>query len=147
MDKVFQILIVFGLVILLIQRFIKGKVAQYIPYDFIIRLRPPLSAEVEGRMIAAERVDVEGVIGDKADEERVVGDETDVVGFEMVRDDLLFYYRATGSLTIYRRSRQGRNKELQEIAVPVDCSTMAMDPLENRLYFEAGGYWFVYGMV
>lgn len=127
MDKVFQILIVFGLVILVIQRFIKGKVAQYIPYDFIIRLRPPLSAEVEGRLIAAERVDEDGV------------------GFEMGRGDLLFYYRATGSLTIYRRRPQGRNKELQEIAVPVDCSAMAMDPLENKLYFEAGGYWFVYG--
>lgn len=125
MDKVLQILIVFGLVILLIQRFIKGKVAPYIPYDFIMRLRPPLSVEVERRLIPADPVD---------------GD-----GFEITRGELLFYYQATGSLTIYRRRPQRRNKELQELAVPVDCTAMAMDPTENKIYFEAGGYIFVYG--
>lgn len=120
MDKVLQILVVFGLVMLVIYRFIRGREPLYRPYEFLARLRPPLQAEVEQRMVLAE-------------------------GYGLETDTMYFEYRAEGSLTIYRRRPQGRNKEVQEIAVPVDCTSIAMDPLENKLYFEAGGYWFVYG--
>jgi hypothetical protein len=125
MDKVIQILIVFGLVVLLIYRFIRGKGPHYLPYDFILRLRGPLGAEVEARLIVADRVDGEG--------------------FEASRDELLFCYRSTGSLTIYRRNQEGGARQMQELAVPADCAAMAVDPVENKIYFEAGGYWFVYG--
>ncbi|HVS94827.1 MAG TPA: hypothetical protein VHE54_00020 [Puia sp.] len=125
MDKVFQILIVFGLVTLLIHRFIRGKGPQYLPYDFLVRLRPPLSAAVEQRLDPADPVDAEG--------------------FELEKDDLLFSYRMTGSLTIFRRRPQGGKREMQELAVPIDCTAMAIDPTTDKLYFEAGGYWFVYG--
>ena len=125
MDKVLQILLVFGLVTLLIHRFIRGKGPQYLPYDFLVRLRPPLAVGVEQRLHIAEPVEGEG--------------------FELEKDDLLFSYRLTGSLTIYRRRQQGGKREMQELAVPVDCTAMAIDPTNNKLYFEAGGYWFVYG--
>ena len=120
MDKIFQIVIVFGLILLFVYRMIRGREPSFRPYEFIIRLRAPLPAEVEQRVLPAEDNRLE-------------------------KDDLLFDYRAEGSLTIYRQRKQGRNKQLQELAVPIDCTAMAIDPIENRLYFEAGGYWFVYG--
>ena len=126
MDKVFQILIVFGLVMLLIYRFIRGKAPQYLPFDFIMRLRPPLDAEVEQRLIAGEGVEE---------------------GYELATEELFFSYRVTGSLTIYRRMAQGRNRQVQVMAAPLNCTAMAIDPAENKLYFEADSYIFVYGQV
>lgn len=127
MDKVLQILIVFGLVILVIYRFIRGKTPPFVPFDFVMRARPPLSVEVEQRLIPGE-----GAGGE---------------GYELETEEYLFSYRATGSLTIYRRLTQGRTRQLQELAVPLNCSAMAIDPVESKLYFEADGYIFVYGQV
>lgn len=123
MDKVLQILVVFGLILLVIYRFIRGREPSYRPYEFVARLRPPLSPEVQQRLVTAEAGE----------------------GYQLEMDTLLFYYRAEGSLTIYRRRQQGRGRQVQELAVPVDCTAMAMDPVENKLYFEADGYLFVYG--
>jgi hypothetical protein len=53
---------------------------------------------------------------------------------------LRFAYKAEGSLTIYWRA-----KEMQWLAAPLDCTAMALDPEDGRLYLEAGGYLFVYG--
>jgi len=123
MDKVFQILIVFGLVTLFIYRFIRGREQSYRPYEFILRLRAPLAVEVEQRLIIA------------AAEE----------GFRLETEHLLFHYRPEGSLTIYRRRPQGRDREVQEMAVPVECTAMGIDPVEGRLYLAADGYVYVYG--
>ncbi|HEV9037516.1 MAG TPA: hypothetical protein VGQ51_12870 [Puia sp.] len=120
MDKVLQILIVFGLILLFVYRMIRGREQIYRPYEFIIRLRAPLPAEVELRMVLAEDNRLE-------------------------TDTLFFDYEVEGRLTIYRRRQQARGRQVQELAVPVDCTAVAMDPVENKLYFEAGGYWFVYG--
>jgi hypothetical protein len=57
---------------------------------------------------------------------------------------LVFCYSAVGRLTIFR---QAPLRQLQELAVPLDCTAIAFDPGDERLYFEAGGYLFVYGPV
>ena len=124
MDKIFQILVVFALMILLIYRFIRRE-SRYRPYDFRVRLRPPLPLEVEERLIAAHLVDGEG--------------------YELEMGNLFFIYKAEGSLVIFRRNQQGKTRQVQELAVAVDCTAMAMDPQDHQLYLEAGGYWFVYG--
>ncbi|HXB95584.1 MAG TPA: hypothetical protein VNU70_10510 [Puia sp.] len=123
MEKVFQILAVFAVMMLVIYRFIRGRGHSYRPYEFVVRLRPPLPAEVEQRLIVAEHGE----------------------GCRLEMEDFVFCYRAEGSLTIYRRQQQGRDRQVQELAVPLDCTAVAMDPIDKRLYFEAGGYWFIYG--
>ena len=50
MDKIYQILAVFALIMLLVSRFIRGREVRYHSYDFIRRFKPPLPAEVEERL-------------------------------------------------------------------------------------------------
>jgi len=121
MDKIFQILAVFVVLLLVISRFIKGKEPRYRPYDYIKRFKPPLAPGVEERLIAA--VD-------------------DVLIYDAER--LRFSYDPEGRLTIYRL--EGENyKQKQELSVPLDCTAMALDPADGKLYFEASGFIFMYG--
>jgi hypothetical protein len=123
MEKVLQILAVFVLLALVIHRMIKGRDPVYRPYDYLTRLRPPLNLEVSLRMVTA-------VIGEEPGN-AVLADEA---------RQLDFAYHAEGSLTIY-----WRKKEMQWLAAPLDCTAMGLDPVDGRLYLEAGGYLFVYG--
>jgi hypothetical protein len=34
---------------------------------------------------------------------------------------------------------------MQWLSAPLNCTGMALDPLDGKLYLEAGGYLFVYG--
>jgi hypothetical protein len=123
MEKVLQILAVFVLLAFVIHRVIKGREPAYRPYDYLTRLRPPLALELNQRLITAV---FEGEPGNA-----VLADE--------VRQ-LDFAYHAEGSLTIF-----WRKKEMQWLAAPLNCTAMGLDPVDGRLYLEAGGYIFLYG--
>lgn len=123
MEKVLQILAVFVLMMLVIQRFIRGKEGAYRAYDYLTRLRPPLAAEIGRRMLKA-----------------VFEEGLQEVSLEDEARHLTFSYHAAGSLTIY-----WRKKEKQWLAAPLNCTAMALDPVDGRLYLEADGYLFVYG--
>ena len=127
MEKILQIVAVFVVMALVIHRFIRGKEPAYRPYNYLTRLKPPVAAEVGQRLVAA--VFDEGVDAFLVDETR----------------QLSFTYGATGSLTIHRRRAEGQLKEMQWLAAPLNCTGMALDPQEGRLYLEAEGYLFVYG--
>lgn len=131
MDKIFQILAVFALIILLASRFIRGRGVRYQPYDYIRRFRPPLPAEVEARLKPAVSGAPEGL---------AAGSVEGQVDMSIVHDGLVFCYGAQGRLTILRES-----KVRQELPVPLDCVAMALDPADGKLYLEAGGFIFVYG--
>ena len=131
MDKIFQILAVFVLLMLLISRFIKGKEPRYRPYDYIKRMKPPLPPGVEERL----RMGVAG-----SPEELAEGR----VDLFVTDERLVFCYSAEGRLTIYRREGD-EYKQKQELPVPLDCVAMALDPSDGKLYFEAGGFIFLYG--
>ena len=131
MDRIFQILAVFALIILLASRFIRGREARYRPYDYIKRIKPPLPEEVEARLKPA-------AIG--APEGLAIGMVEGNVDLSISHDGLVFCYSAEGRLTILRES-----KVRQELPVPLDCVAMALDPSDGKLYFEAGGYIFQYG--
>src|SRR5262245_61289571 len=103
MEKVLQILAVFVLLALVIHRMIKGREPAYRPYDYLMRLKPPLDLEVSQRMVWAE---FEGDMGNA-----VLMDEA---------SQLEFAYRAEGSPTIYWRT-----KERQWLAAPLNCTGMA----------------------
>ena len=134
MEKVLQIVAVFALMMLIINRFIRGREPRYRAYNYLTRLKPPLIAEVGQRLVTAVfGVGMEGLPG-----------QVDAFIVDEARQ-LLFCYSAVGSLTIYRRKEAGGFKEMQWLAAPLNCSGMALDPEDGRVYLEAGGYLFVYG--
>ena len=138
MEKVLQILAIFALLMLVIWRSMRGREERFRRFSFLGRVRPPLAAEVTERLVSA----VFGLVPGR--EASGVPDEADgYLGDEDSRM-LLLYWR-DGKLIIYRRIAGGRNRELQELAVPMDCSGLAWDPVERRIYLEEGGDWFVYG--
>ena len=131
MDRIFQILVVLALVMLLVSRFIKGREPRYRPYEYIRRQKPPLSPEVEGRLLAAVPGPQEGYPEDRVD-------------WSIDHEGLVFCYHAEGRLTIYRREGD-KYRQKQELPVPLDCVAMALDPADEKLYFETGGSIFLYG--
>lgn len=129
-----QILAVAGLLMLLIWRGIRGRDEQFRRFSYLARVRPPLEAEVTERL-------VNGVFGAEA-----YGMPVDTDAFLLDEDSrMLLLYRLDGKLTINRRMAGGRNRELQELAVPMDCTGLAWDPQERKIYLEEDGDWFVYG--
>jgi hypothetical protein len=134
MEKILRILVVFVLLMVIIYRFIRGREPGYRPYGYLTRRKPPLPPEIEQRLLPA-------VFGSS---EFPVGGDADAFLFDAA-SDLLFCYSSKGSLTIFRRRAEETYKEMQWLAVPLNCTGLALDPLESRLYFEAEGSLFVYG--
>jgi hypothetical protein len=138
MEKIFQMLAVFTLLMLIVARYIRGRESRYSPYDYLTRRNPPLPEEVVQRLISA-------VFWSEEDRRRyAIEGEVDAYLFDEV-NRLLFCYRSAGSLTIFRQLTPNRYKEMQSLAVPLDCTGMGLDPQDGRLYFEASGYLFLYG--
>src|SRR5580658_7518925 len=136
MDKVLQILAVFALLMLLIWRSMRGREERFRRFSYMARVRPPLSEEVRHRL-------VDGVFGpDGGREVFGVPDEAEAFLWDEESRMLLLYWR-DGKLVVYRRMAGGRNRELQELAVPMDCSGVAWDPEERRIYLEEDGDFFV----
>src|SRR6185437_235781 len=136
MDKIFRIGIVSLLLMLLIARFIRGRGKPYRPYDYLARLKPPISEEVAVRLRPATAGAPEGLEAKAAEggvDAYVYDDD----------NELLFCYSAAGRLTIFQRSNKGRYRYMQEISVPLECTAMGLDLQDGKLYFEAGGFWFV----
>lgn len=134
MEKILQILAVFVILMLVISRFIRGREPRYRPYDYLLRRKPPLPPEVEQRLVAAVFSPVNGHYPVTAD--AFLFDEA---------NRLMFCYSAEGALVIFREQAAEKYKEMQSLAVPLNCTAMALDPTDNNLYFEAGGFLFVYG--
>ena len=138
MDKVLQILAVFALLMLLIWRSIRGREDRFRRFSYMARVRPPLSEEVRQRLVV-------GVFGQAGVREAFgVGNEAEAFLWDEETRMLLLYWR-DGKLVIYRRMGGGRNREMQELAVPMDCTGMGWDPEERRIYLEEDGDWFAYG--
>jgi hypothetical protein len=128
MEKVLQIIAVFVLMTFVIHRMIRGREPRYLSYNYVTRLRPPLMEEIARRLVTA--------VFEAGQAEAIVIDEA---------RRLLFSYNAEGSLTIHQRKEEGQLKEMQVLAAPLDCTAMALDPVEGKLYLEAAGFLFVYG--
>ena len=136
MEKVLQILAVTGLLMLLIWRSIRGREERFRRFSYLVRVRPPLAEEVTERMVSGVFDAGGGAYGVPSDADAFLWDED---------SRLMFCYRVDGKLTIYRRMAGGRNRELQELAVPMGCTGLEWDPQERKIYLEEGGDWFVYG--
>jgi hypothetical protein len=138
MDKIFQILAVFALMMLIVRRFIRGREPRFHAYDFIDRIKPPLAEVVAQRLVPAEFM-----LPEERGRYPVEGGVDAVLVVEAV--GMAFCYSAVGRLTIFREVTGVPLRQLQELAVPLDCTAIAFDPANERLYFEAGGFLFVYG--
>jgi hypothetical protein len=143
MEKIFQILAVFAILMLVIVLFFRTRETRYRPYGYLRRIKPLLPQEVSQRLVAA-------LTGAAMEEEAgKVDGEADAMLFD-AEIRLLFVYRVTGSLVIYRGVREERTgeevyKEKQWLAAPLDCTGFYFDPEDKKLYFEAAGSLFVYG--
>lgn len=167
MEKILQILAVFGLLMLLIYRAIRGWGPGFRPYGYLMRMKPPLEEGLERRLVRAVfgggeggadegsglrgrdgAIDEAGGISGADRVKTGIIDGVQAEGDAFIWDEgrqLLFCYSWTGRLVIIRRSGQDDNRQVQELAAPPDCIGVALDPQEEKLYFEAGGYIFVYG--
>jgi hypothetical protein len=142
MEKILQILAVTGLLMLLIWRGIRGRDERFRRFSYMARVRPPLAEEVMERLVIGitKRSEVHGAGGE------AYGVPLEADAFLWDEDSrMVLLYRLDGRLTINRRMAGGRNRELQELAVPMDCTSMAWDPQERKIYLEEDGDWFVYG--
>ena len=151
MEKVLQILAVFGLLMLLIWRSMRAREERFRRFSFLGRVKAVLEEPVSSRMIMGVfretgRIDVlaagEGTQTDK--EGMVLPDNAD----GWLRDEdrkLVMSYSKEGKLTISRQTSGGHFKELQEMSVPMDCTGLGWDPLDRRIYLRESGDWFVYG--
>jgi hypothetical protein len=138
MEKIFQILAVFALMMLVVRRFIRGRESRFHPYDYIDRIKPPLATDLAQRLVPA-------VFALPEDRGRypVEGGVDAFLLYET--GGLVFCYNAEGRLTIFRQLPTEPIRQLQELAVPLNCTAIAFDPADEKLYFEAGGFLFVYG--
>ena len=138
MEKVLQILVVTGLLMLLIWRSIRGREERFRRFSYLVRVRPPLAEDIRRRLVV-------GVFGKMEEREgyAVPGEADGYLVDEESR--LMFCYRVDGKLTVYLQTMEGRIRELQELAVPMDCTGIAWDPEEWKIYLEEGGDLFVYG--
>jgi hypothetical protein len=134
MEKVLQILAVFGLLMFVIWRSIR-KEERFRRFSYLSKLRPPLMEEIRQRL----------VMGVFESEGKPSGVPVDVDGYLIDEESgLILFYRMDGKLTVNRRFGGGL-RELQEMAVPMDCTGMAWDAQEKKIYLEEGGDFFVYG--
>jgi hypothetical protein len=152
MDKIFQILAVFALLMLIVRRSIRGREPRFHAYDYINRVKPPLPMEIAQRLVPAIFGSMEEGGTSLDNWGAWFGDggrfpvEGGVDAFLVVEAvGLLFCYNAGGRLTIFRQRPNESVRQLQDLAVPLDCTAIAFDPANERLYFEAGGFLFVYG--
>jgi hypothetical protein len=157
MEKILQILAVFAVLMLVIVLFFRTRETRYHPYGYLRRIKPLLPEELRQRLVPA-------LTGAAMEGQRMlfpVDGEADALLFD-AETRLLFIYRATGSLVVYRQTEEGRRrerqpeeteertgeevyKEKQWLAAPLDCTGFFFDPEDKKLYFEAGGSLFVYG--
>jgi hypothetical protein len=164
MEKILQIIAVFAVMMLVIALFFRGREARYRPYGYLRRMKPSLPEEVRRRLVAA-------ITGPAMEDQRMrfpVDGEADALLFD-AETRLLFIYKASGSLVIYRQAgpqggqeaglgagqgvgqgvgpQTGQDvyKEMQWLAAPLDCAGFYFDPDDKHLYFEAAGSLFVFG--
>jgi hypothetical protein len=142
MEKVLQILAVFALLMLIIWRSIRGREDWFRRFSFVGRARQPLGEEVQRRLVKGVFGGEGGLEGGR--EAFGVPVESEAFLWDEESGMLLVYWR-DGKLVIYRRMVGGRNRELQELAVPMDCSGITWDPEEQKIFLEEGGDYFVYG--
>jgi hypothetical protein len=151
MEKVLQILAVFGLLLLLIWRSMRAREERFRRFSFLGRIKAELDEQVNSRMVVGvfretdRSEDVEAQDKARGDRERIgVPDNADGWLWDEDRR-LVMSYSKEGKLAISRRMSGEHNKELQEMSVPMDCTGLGWDPLERRIYLKESGDWFVYG--
>lgn len=168
MEKIFQILVVFALMVFVITWFMRGKDRKFREYSFSGRFTFPLSGDMHRDLVTAsvvgpvEAADAEnhllfrggsGKILEIIDgvNNLITGTvsldwDADVVLFDP-GTRLIFCGSVEGAVTIIRPATQGSYKVLQRLAVPKDCTALSLDPHNGKLYVHVGTSVFVYAGV
>ena len=137
MEKVLQIVLVAALLMLVIWRSIRGREERFRRWSYLTRLREPLHESIRERLLT-------GIFGPDGDRVSYgVPEDADAYLSDEERK-ILLCYRVDGKLTIYQTGPRGWKREFQEMPAPMDCTGLAWDPEERKIYLEEGGYWYVY---
>jgi hypothetical protein len=158
MEKIFQILIVFALMIFAITWFIRGRERKYREYSFSGRFTFPLSGDWSRDLIsAAEDKENHLFFRRGRDKTLEIVDEANgvLIGAVTLEWDadvllfdpgsrLIFCGSVEGAVTIIRQVLPDVYKTVQRLAVPKDCTAMSLEPHSGKLYMHFGVSAFVY---
>jgi hypothetical protein len=145
MEKIFQILIVFALLIFAITWFLRSKERKWQDYVFSGQFTFPLSGDMHRDLLTA-------VVGDRHGEDAIAlaglaelewEANADVILFDPVTR-LIYCGSMEGVVTIIRQSTQGGYKTLQQLIIPKECTALSLDPHTGKLYVHVGATVFVY---
>jgi hypothetical protein len=169
MEKIFQILSVFALLMLVITYSVKAKEKKFRDYIFSGRFTFPLSGDLSRQLIAASVVMGDEIVPVAADREnqlsfrggqgrtlevadeqtgRIIAAVSLETGADAVLFDpasrLIYCCSLDGALTIIRQMGRERYKIVQYLIVPDAFTGLAVDPQTGKLYVQAGGFVSVY---
>ncbi len=170
MEKIFQILAVFVLLMLVITRFIRDREFKFREYIFLRRIRYPLPADISQRLLRSwldpdaaplpatdrenslvfrRRPDATGVLEIVDEENAVVVSLLEIDPFDALLFDpgtrLIYCCSTQGAITIVRQSARDAYQVLQLLAVPLNGELMALDPAGQEItYVGSGEYFFVF---
>jgi hypothetical protein len=166
MEKIFQILAVFVLLMLVITYSIRGRESRYREYVFTGRFTFPLFPGTEELLSAvlgedqpAEAEDTANRLLFRRGEERALEvadagtghplfllpleEETDGILFDPGAS-LIYCCSLSGRLTVVRQLGRENYKVMQELAVPPGAARFSLDPHNGKLYVQAGTFVSVY---
>ncbi|HEY4064085.1 MAG TPA: hypothetical protein VGM30_19395 [Puia sp.] len=168
MEKIFQILVVFALIMVLVTRFIRGKEQKFREYSFFGRFSFPMSGDLYRELLSVPMGMGEGMVAAADPENRLLfrpgpenslviadertGEPVASVALEESADALLFdpmtrlLYCGSlmGTLTIVRQSDPRRYRIVQRLNIPPGCTSLSLDPHNGKVYLHAGAFVHVY---
>jgi len=169
MEKIFKILVVFGLLMLVIIYSVRAREKKFRDYYFNKQMDFPhpgdpdwdlLSEVVAGEEKVVEATDRENELFFLPGEGTLLlvyaegtgipmvtltlGERTDALAFDPVTR-LLFSYSREGLITIIRQAGKEHYKIVQRLPVPRGGRGLLNDPLTGRIYLPVGESVFVYG--
>lgn len=169
MEKIFQILAVFALLMIVVTWYIRGKEAKFREYVFAGRLMFRLSADsplltalllpaeegeiVPGAVDAVNRLVFRAnggrnlLVTDEGSGELLMGipldASADIVLFDAVTR-LVYCGSIEGLVTILRQTDRDTYKVMQQLTVQPGYTGLTLDPHTGKLYVHAGGAVFMY---
>ncbi len=161
MEKIFKILIVFGLLMFLVSRFTRGRIARFREYVYRGRKRGDFLREVAGEVVLASPALTEdpengllfrvmGTTLEVWDKEQEQGIATVVVNVpvEAVLFDrearVIYCAGILSALFVIRQKSREEYEMVQWLTIPEGCSTVGLAMADKSLYCQCGEFYYTF---
>ncbi|HEY4112358.1 hypothetical protein [Puia sp.] len=168
MEKILQILVVFALIMLVVNRFIRGREQRFREYVLSGHISLPLPGDLYRELLSV--VVGEDVIAADPDNRLffrpgpentlvaadkrtgvslasvAMGEEIDAVLFDPL-SRLIYCYSLAGLLTVLRQSGRSSYRIVQRMDVPRGGMQLSLDPHSGKIYLQAEALVYVYAHV